>query len=172
MTGPAKILISACLLGHRVRYDGRASQVPEGSREIMSRWRTEGRLVVVCPEVAAGFGTPRSPAEIVGGPGRTVLAGSAAVVEAGGADVTEQFRRGAEIALRLVESQGVRVALLKEKSPSCGSGRIYDGSFGGVTLTGAGVTTALLREHGVTVFNEDQAAEADLLLRGLDPASV
>lgn len=151
-----RVLVSACLLGQPVRYDGQ-------SKGIVSDWLTalgvEGRTLAFCPEVAGGLPTPRPPAERQG----------ERVLTASGLDVTTEFDRGAELALALCQAQGIRFALLKEGSPSCGSGRIYNGRFEGVSVTGEGKTTALLRRHGINVFSEDQLAELASAL-SLDPS--
>lgn len=160
----ARVLVSACLLGQRVRYDGGA----HGPFDHLEIWRAEGRVVPVCPEVSGGLGVPRPPAEIVGGSGADVHAGNAAVVTEGGVDVSEQFRGGAEVALELARRHDVRVAVLKERSPSCGSSAIYDGSFSRTLMAGDGVTTALLRQHGIEVFGESELDAADARLRELD----
>ncbi|TLX57989.1 DUF523 domain-containing protein [Stutzerimonas nosocomialis] len=160
-----KVLVSACLLGARVRYNGSDKVVSDG---VLVRWIAEGRVVPLCPEVAAGLPTPRPPAEIRGAGGGAVLRGQAQVVDARGNDVSEAFVRGAEQALALVREQRIRVAVLTERSPSCGSSLIYDGGFGGVTRPGEGATTALLREHGVAVFNEEQLGEAAACLSRFD----
>jgi uncharacterized protein YbbK (DUF523 family) len=137
-----KILVSRCLLGHRVRYDGGA----HGPFDQLQRWLDEGRVVALCPEVAGGLPTPRPPAEIRGGRGGAVLDGQLPVL-------TVQ-------ALALVREHGIRLALLKARSPSCGNLENYDGSFSGVRVPGEGVTAALLRRAGVKVFNEMQLQEA------------
>ncbi|EKP0278254.1 DUF523 domain-containing protein [Aeromonas bestiarum] len=153
---PPRVLVSACLLGQPVRYDGQ-------SKGIVSDWLTalgvEGRTLAFCPEVAGGLPTPRPPAERQG----------ERVLTASGLDVTTEFDRGAELALALCQAQGIRFALLKEGSPSCGSGRIYNGRFEGVSVAGEGKTTALLRRHGINVFSEDQLAELASAL-SLDPS--
>lgn len=155
-----KILVSQCLLGMPVRYDGGA----HGPFDLLQTWRAEGRVVSVCPEVAGGLPTPRPPAEIPTGQGARVLAGQLQVVTLDGADVTAQFLAGARHALRLVSEHGIRFAVLKARSPSCGNHETYDGSFSGVRVAGEGVTAAALRQAGVRVFNEDQLAELELLL--------
>lgn len=155
----AKVLVSACLLGQPVRYDGRAS----GHPDLLQRWQAEGRVVPLCPEVAGGLPTPRPPAEISGGQGAQVLAGQARVIAVSGEDVSEAFLAGAQLALAVVRRHGIRVAVLKSGSPSCGNRLTYDGSFSGVKVPGEGVTTALLRREGVLVFSElelDQAEQA------------
>jgi uncharacterized protein YbbK (DUF523 family) len=157
-----RILVSACLLGRRVRYDGSAKPVGD---EVVGRWRDEGRVVVFCPEVAGGLPVPRPPAEIVGGDGADVLDGVARVLTESGEDVSRHFVRGAQLALDAARAAGVRVALLKESSPSCGSLRVYDGRFAGTRVAGHGVTTALLRRAGVRVFGEERVPEAAACLR-------
>lgn len=151
-----KILVSRCLLGHRVRYDGGA----HGPFDQLQQWLDEGRVVALCPEVAGGLPTPRAPAEIRGGQGGAVLEGRLPVLTIEGDDVTAAFLDGAEQALALVRQHGIRLALLKARSPSCGNQENYDGSFSGVRVSGEGVTAAALKRAGVKVFNETQLAEA------------
>ncbi|MDP2275708.1 MAG: DUF523 domain-containing protein [Archangium sp.] len=152
-----KVLISACLLGERVRFDGRE----KGSQdEVLARWLAEGRVVKVCPEVEGGLSVPRPPAEQQ--PDGRVLTDT-------GLDVTAAFTRGAAEALRLAREHHIEVAVLKEGSPSCGSGFIYDGSFSKVKLPGkVGETTRVLQENGVRVFSELQWAEADAIISAGD----
>ncbi|MNY24374.1 hypothetical protein D3C86_1580840 [compost metagenome] len=151
-----KILVSRCLLGHRVRYDGGAS----GPLDQLQQWLDEGRVVPLCPEVAGGLPTPRAAAEIPGGQGGEVLEGHAAVITTDGQDVSAQFLSGAYQALELVQKHGIRIAVLKANSPSCGNLLTYDGTFSGVKVSGEGVTAALLKRHGVLVFSEHELAEA------------
>lgn len=154
-----KVLVSACLLGQPVRYDGRAS----GHPDVLQAWQREGRVVPLCPEVAGGLPTPRPPAEIPGGQGGAVLDGEAQVVTIVGEDVSAAFLAGARLALELVRRHGIRVAVLKSGSPSCGNRLVYDGTFSGSKINGEGVTSALLRREGVLVFSElelDEAARA------------
>jgi len=151
-----KVLVSRCLLGHRVRYDGGAS----GPYAQLAQWQAEGRVIALCPEVAGGLPTPRAAAEIPGGQGVEVLAGKAAVITTEGEDVTEAFVSGARQALALVERHGIRLAILKANSPSCGNRLTYDGSFSGVKVEGQGVTAALLTRAGVQVFSELELEEA------------
>ncbi|MBE1537990.1 DUF523 domain-containing protein [Actinomadura algeriensis] len=160
-----RILVSSCLAGRPVRYDGAAKPVDDG---LFERWRAEGRLVPFCPEVSGGLAVPRPPAEIVGGDGRAVLDGTAAVRTGAGEDVTDAFLHGARLALAAARRAGARVAVLKEGSPSCGSDRIYDGTFTGASTPGEGVTTALLEREGVRVFGEDDLASVQALLTGLE----
>ncbi|WP_321491387.1 DUF523 domain-containing protein [uncultured Desulfobacter sp.] len=150
-----QILISACLLGAPVRYDGRSC--PFGNSRI-SLWKAKGLLVPVCPEMDGGLPVPRPPAEITPGGGPGVWEGLARV-KTRESDVTDFFIRGAQAALDKALACGIRMALLKQKSPSCGSCRIYDGSFTRVLVDGMGVTTALLRQNGILVFGEDQIDE-------------
>lgn len=111
-----------------------------------------GRDVVsFCPEVAGGLSTPRRPAELVGGDGHDVLDGTARVVEDTGRDVTAEFVDGARRALAAAQHAGATEALLMPRSPSCGRGEVYDGSFGGELVPGDGVTAALLERNGIAV---------------------
>ncbi|WP_412049595.1 DUF523 domain-containing protein [Hoeflea sp. Naph1] len=152
-----KILVSACLLGSPVRYNG-SDRLVENS--LLTLWRKQGRIVPLCPEVAAGFPTPRPPAEIEPGLlGDDVLAGRARIFDQTGADVTSPFRLGAEIALETALSQGCRFALLTDGSPSCGTSSVYSGHFDGVAREGAGVVAALLSQNGITVFSENQIGQ-------------
>jgi uncharacterized protein YbbK (DUF523 family) len=163
-----KILVSACLLGAKVRYHGGDAAC---DHPLLRKWHDEGRLVAVCPEQEGGLGTPRPPAEIVGeGAGRAVISQMAFVRTASGSDVTANFRDGAERTLDLVKQHHIRMAVLKEGSPSCGSSAIHDGSFSGTRIAGAGVTTALLEAHGVRVFNEADLSRAREWLRTLEAA--
>ncbi|MBV7500903.1 MULTISPECIES: DUF523 domain-containing protein [unclassified Achromobacter] len=161
-----RVLISSCLLGNPVRYDGRG--VPHGDA-ILARWREEGRVVAVCPEVAGGMPIPRPPAEIDPGENAaSVLAGRARVVAVTGDDVTAPFVRGAHEALAAAQARGIRMAVLKEGSPSCGSSYVYDGHFAGRRQPGMGVTAQLLRGAGVHVFSEHQWADAAAFLAELE----
>lgn len=160
------VLISSCLLGNPVRYDGRG--VPH-DHAVLARWLQEGRVVAVCPEVAGGMPIPRPPAEIE--PGKdaaSVLSGDARVVAVTGEDVTVPFVRGARAALAAAQARGIRLAVLKEGSPSCGSGYVYDGHFASRRQVGIGVTAELLRRAGVHVFSEHQWAEAGALLAEME----
>lgn len=159
-----KILVSRCLLGHRVGYDGGA----HGPLDLLGVWQSEGRIVPLCPEVAGGLPTPRPPAEIPGGQGGAVLDGRVAVVTVGGEDVTAAFVTGAEAALELVARHGIRLAVLKARSPSCGNLENYDGSFSGTRVAGEGVTAAALKRVGVAVFNETELVAAQRLLAALE----
>ena len=135
----ARILVSACLLGVYCRYNGERKQM-DGIERLMER----AELIPVCPEILGGLPTPRPAAERVGN----------RVMNREGADVTEAYRRGAEETLRLAELFGAKMALLKERSPSCGMGKIHDGSFLGRIVDGSGVTAELLAAHGISVYGE------------------
>ena len=147
---PALYLVSACLLGIPTAYDGDARL-----QEELIALAARGRVVPVCPEVAGGLGVPRPPAEIVGGDGDDVLDGRARVVTVAGEDVTAAYLRGAECALATARRYGITAAILKQRSPSCGSTCIYDGTHSRRLVAGRGVTAALLRRHGVTVWSEE-----------------
>jgi len=160
---PPKILISACLLGRPVRYDGKGKLLAD---PLIERWKAEGRLVGYCPEQAGGLPTPRPPAEIEGGMnGEDVLAGRARVMEVTGGDVTQAFVEGGKKAVAFAREQGCEAALLIDGSPSCGSGFIYDGSFSGTRHPGFGVTAALMRRAGIVVFSD---RELDQLAAHID----
>ena len=142
-----------------MRHDGSDKAVDDPA---IARWRREGRLVPVCPEVAAGFPTPRPAAEIAGaGGGDGVLDGRARVMETTGADVTASFIDGAHMALSVARQHGCTHALLTDASPSCGGTAIHDGTFDGTKTAGMGVTTALLRRHGIKVFAHTQIDELE-----------
>ncbi len=147
-----RILVSRCLLGEPVRYDGRSKAL---HHPLLEKWREEGRLVPVCPEVDGGLPVPRPAAEISGGDGEAVLDGTASVITEHGADVTGAFLSGARRALETAQAAGCVAALLKECSPSCGCRRIHDGTFGGGLREGRGVTAALLERNGICTFCED-----------------
>lgn len=164
-----KILVSACLLGKPVRYDGRHLALKASSLEqTLTQWQEQGRVISVCPEVDAGMSIPRAPAEILDGNGVDVIAGVAKVFSDKGEDVSADFMKGAFIALALCQKHGVKIALLTEHSPSCGSSSIYDGGFVGQKIPGLGVTTALLRQHGIKVFSQHELAEASRALQCLN----
>ena len=136
------ILVSACLLGCPCRYDGAAKADPR-VLALMERHT----LIPVCPEQLGGLPTPRLPSERREG----------GVFDRGGKDVTVQYRQGAEEVLRLARLYGCTHAVLKERSPSCGSGQIYNGSFSHVLVPGSGVAAELLAQNGITVLGESQA---------------
>lgn len=134
------ILVSACLLGVKCKYSGGDNACP-AVIALMERYG----LIPVCPEQMGGLPTPRLASEQAG----------EGVINREGEDVSHQFRRGAEGTLTLARLFGCRRAVLKARSPSCGSGEIYDGSFSGRLISGDGVTARLLRENGITVYSEE-----------------
>lgn len=146
-----KLGISACLLGEPCRYNA-TDKLDAAVRE---RALSQG-AVPICPECLGGLPTPRLPSEIVGGDGEDVLAGRAKVLDRQGRDVTAAFIRGAEEALALCKEAGVQEAVLKARSPSCGVGTIYDGSFSGRCRPGLGVAAALFRRHGIALSTEEE----------------
>jgi uncharacterized protein YbbK (DUF523 family) len=160
-----RVLVSACLLGEKVRYNGAAATA--GS-PILTRWLAENRVVPFCPEVAGGLGVPRPAAELQHGTAADVLEGRAFVRTASGDDVTGAFVAGARGALERARREGARVAVLKDGSPSCASSYLYDGSFSGVRRPGAGVTADLLQRNGIRVFSERELPAADACVRQLE----
>ncbi len=160
-----KILISSCLIGEAVRYNGGHCFVKS---PIIQQWLREGRLVPICPEVAGGLPVPRPPAEVVGGDGEAVLEGRAIVHTREGQTVTAQYVLGAQKALDLARWHNIRIAILKENSPACGTHWVYDGTFSGSKRKGMGVTAALLKRHGIRVFNENELEAVVAYLQKLE----
>ena len=161
-----KVLVSSCLLGDKVRFNGSAATV---QNEILDRWVREGRVVSVCPELKAGFAVPRPAAEIIGMNGFAVLDGFAVVLDDRGNDITTQVIAGAQEVLNIARLNGAHVAVLKDGSPSCGRSYIHNGQFRGIKKRNeVGVTTALLQRNGVAVFSEHQIAEAERALEKLE----
>ncbi|GAB4329504.1 MAG: DUF523 domain-containing protein [Calditrichia bacterium] len=144
-----------------MRYN--AQQI-DFEHELLDKWGREGRLIPVCPEVEGGLSIPRSPAELMKGDGEAVLEGRTRILNLDGADITPAFLRGAKKALQLALENHIRVAVLKERSPSCGVHHIYDGRFNGVTKNGSGVTTAILRKNGIMVFNENELEAVERII--------
>ena len=138
------LLMSACLMGVNCRYDG-GGKTLAALPQLMERYH----VIPVCGEVMGGMTTPRIPSERM----------KDRVIDREGNDVTANFRRGAEEVLHLAQLYGAKKALLKERSPSCGYGKIYDGTFSGILIEGNGVTAQLLAEHGVEVFGESKISE-------------
>lgn len=160
MANHTKILVSSCLMGFPVRYNGSAKPF---MLPALLRWQQEGRLILCCPEVSADFPTPRLSAEI-----RISSLGERRVVESDSHDVTAGYMAGAHIALRLALKHQCRFALLTDGSPSCGSSQIYDGTFSGKRIAGMGVTTSLLRENGIIVFGESEFSSLEKAVSSLD----
>lgn len=149
-----KILISACLLGQNVRYDGNnCLQNHVRLQELIKA----GEVIHICPEMAGGLPAPRPPAEIDHGKnGSDVINGKASILDINGKDVTKEFISGAHKALSLAQQYNIKVAILKADSPSCGSKKIHDGTFAGKIVEGMGATAALLMQHGIQVFDETE----------------
>ena len=140
------ILISACLIGRECKYCG-GSNILGG--DVLSALREKYELIPVCPESDGGLPTPRDPSERIGDK----------VMSISGRDVTAEYQKGAEIALALAKGNACETALMKEQSPSCGSGSIYDGTFSGRLIPGYGVAAELLRANGIEVLGESRVNE-------------
>lgn len=140
------IMVSSCLLGVHAKYDGTAAN----KVDLLMKYCYLGKYLPVCPEQLGGLTTPRPPVEITGGSAINNIA----------QDVTVQFKKGAEQCLYLAAIFPVKAAILKERSPSCGVHKIYDGSFKHVVLEGRGVTAATLREKEIPVYSEEDLTEA------------
>ena len=152
------ILISACLLGRNVKYSGGNNLCPW-----LAKYYNTNDFIAICPECFGVLPIPRPPAEIQGGSGEDVLNGSAKVTDKEGKDVTQNFISGAQKALALAKKHNANYAILKARSPSCGCGTIYDGTFSGGKHPGNGVAAALLRQHGIKVYTEETITEAELI---------
>lgn len=157
-----KVFVSGCINGAPIRFNATNVEVVS---DVWDRWVAEGLVVSFCAELAAGFPVPRRPAETVGGDGAVVLAGGATVMEDTGADVTDRFVLGAQLAVERARASGCVVAVLTDGSPSCGTSYVYDGSFTGETVLGMGVVAQLLADNGIPVFAESQLELADAVLR-------
>ena len=145
-------LVSACLAGFPCRYDGRNLNRNAFVEFLVQK----GEAIPFCPEQMGGLPTPRQPAELRGGAGDEVLDGAARVVNRAGQDVTDAYLRGAREALCACRRFGVTSAILKARSPSCGCGAVYDGTFSHTLRPGDGVTAALLRRNGIPVTTEEE----------------
>ncbi len=145
------VLLSACLAGVECTYKGEG-KARAWAVDLVSR----GRAVLVCPEVAGGLGIPRPEAEIQGGDGGDVLDGRARVHSADGDDVTDAYLKGARVAVEAAQRSGATLSVLKARSPSCGCGLIYDGSFQSTLFRGDGVTSAALKRQGLTVVSDEE----------------
>lgn len=152
-----KILVSGCLFGWDCRYD--AKEVPCADPRFL-RWKAEGRLVPICPEIWGGLPTPRPDSQRAG----------ARVVACTGADMTAPYEKGAAEAARMAEADGVAFAIMKEDSPSCGSHFIYDGTFTDTKVPGMGLASERLSRAGFTVLSEAQLDEAERLLAQAEAA--
>lgn len=136
-----KIIVSACLLGEKVRYDGTGFKIEE-----MDLLKEKYELIPMCPEVLGGLTVPRDPAEIIGG----------LVLSVNGKDVTASYEEGARITLEYCLKNGISKAVLKARSPSCGKDRIYDGTFSNQLVEGHGVACRRLLENGIDVYTENE----------------
>lgn len=153
----ARILVSSCLLGHPVRYDGQAKTL---RADLLEGWHAAGLLISFCPEVAAGLPIPRLAAEIApDGTGGDVLDGRVPVLDRAGADVTGAFLRAARLAVHAARDNGCGFALLTDGSPSCGTSFIHAGRHDGRTRPGQGVVAAALVRAGVRVYAPARIAE-------------
>jgi uncharacterized protein YbbK (DUF523 family) len=141
---------SACLLGIECRYDGRSKP----NEKVLELSKQEV-LIPICPEQLGGLPTPRTASEIQGGFGEEVINGKSYVKTLNGENVTEQYIRGAEISLNIAKMYNIKEAILKQKSPSCGCGKSFDGTFTDTLIDGDGVTTALFKKHGLEVITEE-----------------
>ncbi|MEK6266544.1 MAG: DUF523 domain-containing protein [Clostridium sp.] len=148
------IIVSACLCGINCKYDG-----GNNLDDRVLRLLKEGKAIPVCPEQLGGQKTPRAPHEIVNGNGRDVLEGKAKILGPEGDDVTSEFLKGAYETLKIAQICGASIAILKARSPSCGTHEIYDGTFIGAKRSGNGVTAELLLESGIKVFTEENLDE-------------
>ncbi len=139
-----KIMVSACLLGDNVKYNGGNNR-----NEELINFLKDFEIIKICPEVMGGLSIPRIPSEIKNNK----------VFNRDGMDVTDYFYNGARKVLELAKKENIKVAILKERSPSCGSELIYDGTFKGNIIMGEGITTKLLKENGITILNENNYLE-------------
>lgn len=144
-----KILVSACLLGENCKYNGGNNKCDE-----ILELEEKHRLIPICPECFAGLTIPRVPSEIKGDK----------VFSKNGDDLTEKFKDGAEKALYVAQEAGCQIAILKERSPSCGFGKIYDGSFSGKVIDGNGIAAQLLYDNGIRIFGESQLKKLEMTL--------
>lgn len=144
------LIVSACLAGINCRYNG-SNDINKEIEQMVSR----GIAIPVCPEQLGGCATPRPAVEISGGTGADVLDGKCRVMNKNGEDVTNEFIKGAEEVLKIAKLAGVKKAILKSRSPSCGCGSIYDGTFNRLLISGNGVTSELLRRNGIEVITEE-----------------
>lgn len=142
------VLISACLLGVSCRYDGLSKPL---DAKIIENLRSRYHLIPICPEIFGGLPTPRIPAEIQA---------DRRVLRKDGKDITDEYKKGAKEALRLAKLFDCKLAILKERSPSCGSGVIYDGSFTGNKTNGDGITAELLKKEGIRIIGESELYHA------------
>ncbi len=139
-----KIMVSACLLGDNVKYDG-----TNNKNNDLIEFLKDYEIVKVCPEVLGGLSIPRVPAEIL----------NDRVINKDGIDVTNEYINGASKTLEIAKNNNIKVAILKKNSPSCGSNTIYDGTFSHTIINGDGITARILKNNGIIVLNEDNYKE-------------
>lgn len=148
------ILVSACLLNYQVRYKGDSNPCP-----LLLKYADCGHFFPFCPECAGNLPTPRPPAEIVNGTGKEVWQNTAQVINKQGIDVTESFKLGAKKTLEITKTNPITAIIFKEKSPSCGTKKIYNGLFQGILIQGMGVTAALLEQENIPLYSEEDLSE-------------
>lgn len=154
-----KILVSECLYGGKiVRYDG---GITVEQSPVFLKWKAEGRIITICPEMFGGLPMPRPDSQRVGNK----------VISENGADVTTEYLKGAKEAVRLAKEYHVALCLMKQDSPSCGSSYIYDGTFSDTKIPGQGLAVELLRKEGFPVFGEDSIDEAEAYLNSIESCS-
>ncbi len=139
-----KLLISACLIGTNCKYNGKNNYL-----ELVEGLKKKYELIPVCPEILGGLDIPRNPSEIKNNK----------VISNKGIDVTKEFNLGAKSALEIAMKNNVKIALLKDGSPSCGSNYVYDGTFSKTKIKGNGITSILLKENGIKVFSENEISK-------------
>ncbi len=146
-------IVSACLVGVNCNYKGENKL----NKKLFEEFK-RGELHPVCPEILGGQPVPRPPAEIVNGTGFDIVSGNykTKVVNPDGTDVTQEFIKGASIVQKIAKLIGAKEAILKARSPSCGCGQIYDGTFSGKLIDGDGVTTALLKKNGIKIYTDEK----------------
>lgn len=149
--GYALIIISACLCGVNCKYNGK-NNLKDGVEKLLK----EGKVIPVCPEQLGGMETPREPHEIVNSTALEILRGKGKVLSETYKDSTDKFVKGAYETLKIAKALGVKEAILKSNSPSCGFGIIYDGNFSGKKIRGNGITAELLQKENIKIYNEEQ----------------
>ncbi len=153
LSSAMKILISACLLGQNVKYNGLNNSILDN--QFIKRLQSLNLLIPICPEVDGGLSIPRVPVEIIKG----------RAIDKFGKDKTKHFQTGAKKAVILAKKFNIKYAVLKSKSPSCGSGFIYDGSFSHTLIQGDGITALALKKIGVQIFSEDNLDSLEKLVK-------
>lgn len=155
------ILVSACLTGECCKYNGKSNYSDEIATYLSN---TSEEVMSICPEQMGGLPTPRAKAEIEGGKsGEDVLRHQARVISEYGDDITSAFIDGADKVIKQIKKKNISKAVLKSKSPSCGCGYIYDGTFSGKLIPGNGVLAAILIQNGIKVMSDDQFLLVDML---------